>query len=639
MGFFDSNSSGPTRPSPRRPRLLDTDDRLPPSTASWVPSGTKAVLAGRSIRCGLFYLDAAGVEPDAIGSMIILGGAHRLDWRGWTLAQRERYVAWLDAGRPDYGETLELFVRHMLAGFERHILCAAEEPLLLADLGAIKRIAERFAASTNVDRETASRCTQICGLVSVASRSLLVWPADEDQTDGPASRMGQRILEGEAIPLESATELIRSVHVRENVRAEFDELFRLRYVAHGGVSPIGVDAEILYYPLNPSLPDRVSIWVSGDPLPESEAAAQIRDLAHACISALRRFGDIVELSGRREAYRTAVARLPLELLRLNHPDVLLNLTLFARGQLGARAYVTVPWRQLLKVWPCASDAGVASAEAMATVLSENQIGVEPDVRLYRSFISLDASVTLFPLTAELPNSERHQYVQAAMLVPAVVAAARARMTALPQAVVDRLAASTSAAMNLGAAATERLRYRVIAHAASPPERISKSNAAPSSLIATILKNTGIHHMTAIARPLTMGEVASQPGFLIPRPQTPKTSDSLEFDEKKIDELRLESLTVEGMLADVFVDSPTETQVQDRDVSRETRMLAALAVKPEWSLEEYELLAASHDLYSGAAAEQINALSEKFTGEAVLIIDESVTVDCVTARLVLEKATS
>jgi hypothetical protein len=346
---------------------------------------------------------------------------------------------------------------------------------------------------------------------------------------------------------------------------------------------------------------------------------------------------------------------------------------WADDSLGAADRVQVAAGELLARWSAASPGnrpGKSDAALLARVLERHGLGLEPDVRFGGAVPAREAPAVLFRRAPEMVSAPSGGYGAAATLIQlgAAVASADGRVAAAEQ---DFLERRVVAALGLANDERRRLRAHLMRALAAPPTlaalrkhasllpesqrrtsgellvalAASDGAIAPPEidLLARLFDLLGLERAEAYSQVQALGgemltrlRTAGAPAAVYslpqqPRPQASPSAGAVVLDPELIKARLAESARAASYLADIFTDDDTgtlaavpsggrvavsaEEQAAGFDAAHRA-LLGRLAVRPSWTREDFDQMAADLGLLPDGALEALNEAAFEAVGEPV-----------------------
>ena len=453
-----------------------------------MPAGETITLHGYTLPGGMLYVgqgltyDAYMDEPSLLNPKLAVD-ARRPDLLGDTLrywpsyseispSARAGYLTWLADGRREPGVSVS-FAFLFFYGLERRILidlapqAAQHQDELLTIRREVQRLLDIYGHNSSM-RSYASAFIDVLNLLSANGDAPPV-PAltHEYRWQTPMSlTAGLALYAAESRPLPDTWALAWAWHrpeMRRGVAAtrcldELRALFALRYAQKYGdglvVKPGARKVSMTYRPATAGM----SYAEVGTEMPDvfNQAAPSKKVLAIAN-DALAELEPLARFLGRNPEGRdtlAAAALLPADLLGEPTGQVK-ELRDWAVAHAAAGAPLT--GKELLARWPTKSPTRMAKPEtvALAQLLEQFGLGIEPDVRLGGVAITPDTPVFIFETGPDAPHSPTAAYTAATTLLhlAVAVAAADGHTSAAEH---DHLVAHLESSLHLTAAERTRL---------------------------------------------------------------------------------------------------------------------------------------------------------------------------------------
>lgn len=473
-------------------------------------------------------------------------------------------------------------------------------------------------------------------------------------------------------------------------QAEAEALFLRRYRAEFGegirIKPNKRTVKLEYHPASPSIGSVPSPSLSDLPDVTSLQAPirRLRVLFDACVNDLDAYSRWLGRNPDARGSLQALALLPQELVspeNMGDPAKALNALLASTQEVGA--CMDLPSESILKHWHPwgAGKYRKADAVALAQFLEKLGYGMEPDVRFNGPSPDSVDHVTVFKLGKDAPSAPTRDYLSACLTLrlAAAVAVADGAVTDDEQRSLESQLETSSALRpgdrdrlraHLQWLLVERPNLSGLKHKLSELKPSMRAMLGQTVLvvaaadggidpteIGTIRKLYGqlgldpeavysdLHALALKEEGGTSGPVTvraeDQPkGFRISVPAAPtdptRAPSRVVLDPRLVEAKRREAQQATALLSSIFVeDEPSDsdgggsgapaTSIASLDGAH-SALLARLAEKQEWAMEEIEAMTADAGLMAEGALETINEAAWDRTGGPVLDIGDTVRID-------------
>ncbi|MFO1051828.1 MAG: TerB N-terminal domain-containing protein [Planctomycetota bacterium] len=678
--------------------------------ARWVDVGEPVELSGRRYEGGLVYVGdpmpavdpARGDEPACLDPRAPADRGEvdpSLDRMGYwpsygalTAEARAAHLTWLCAGRRQPGADpghvflflygLERRALHDLAGRtegEREFDAIAREVLELLRV---------YHASTSFVRYA----TAFLGVLSLSvddealQRSCALLPRiDEELPVGLRAAIGRAA--ARASPLDAETALCWIRHEPEirlptsasRVAAEFDELFRTRFLAR---HPQGLrlptckrTIRASYRPASASFGGPLVVD-SGIPDVASLVGPRRRvaEIATACAEDLAEYARFVQREPARRNEVQALALLPKELASSRRTAALERL----RDQLATAADGATPIDAAVLLAACAAEGDVVTRREQSRMLRGLEVlgfGVEPDLRFGGPALRARGKAVVFRSPADAPRVLLPRHAAAMLLLhlgtlvgsaasgngeaersaieeqvehfPDLTEGERARLRAhLRWLFVERPRASGLARRLAGLDAAQRdtvagflVRVVLADGRVDPAEVVALQRAFVALGLPQDDVHKALHDATAdVDRgPVVVRDGSLHAGAAVP-PRVSSEAAGLTLDMETVARRMRETAAVSSLLAQVFdaeepEDKTPATDAPDADAPQvagldgaHAALLFALSARASWGRAEYEGEAERLGLLPDGALEVINDLAFERCGAAVCEGEDPLEID-------------
>ena len=674
--------------------------------ATWIPPGGGIRVAGRLIEGGMVYTGAGalaangrGPEPSLIDPRLPVNWKRRGRTGGYTQHNpsyrradprvRAAYLRWLAGGRRDHSTSIGN-VLLFFYGLERRLFADLGADLHLPEvdviLAEIERLRDVYRREGSFARSAGQLLDFVEGVRSVNTETPPVpWVPDRARLGVPATvrvGIGRYIAKQSAIPAEWALSYLRH-HPEGRLRtparrvaAEFDQLFEIRYRARFGpgirtprpARPI----KLLYRATSSGFDGGVHATLNRIPdvTLEPSLITKLNELAKQCDGELDAYSRLIGRHPDRAGTPAAVGLLPDVLISAHGGTTLDVLRAWTSEVLADRPAAVVLLDELVEQWspghPPKLTKGAASA--LASMLANIGVGIEPDVRFGSPAPGPGTHAVLFPLAegGRREPTPRYGAALSLMYLSAIVAAADGTINAVEHRfVAKRLEGIT------GLETAERIRLG--AHLAwlgvrkprmhgvkgkvkaMEPDDLPKVGSLLVELAAAdgvvnheeiavlekLFQQMGLDEADLYSRahtldlgdsgPITVGNRTTDIRWEIPDPgeiSSPRSPVAL--DPAKVRARLAETDRVSNLLADIFADDepPPETVpsapgpepelIVERLDGPHRQLLDALSTRSEWDRGSVEELARSLGLpFLDSALDVINETALDYCGEPVV----------------------
>ncbi len=697
--------SGPLRWSGKRSKR---------GPATWVPPGGKIDVAGRSIEGGMVYIgngalaaNGRGPEPSLIDPRLPVNwksadrtGAsmhHDPSYGRANPRVRAAYLKWLAGGRQDRSAYIG-YVFLFFYGLERRLFADLGADLHLPEVAIILAEIERLLGIYREEHSFAGSAGQLLdfveGVLSVNTDAQPVpWDSGRAKLGVPAAVrvcIGKYVSERSAIPAEWALSYLRH-HPEGRLRtpakraaAEFDELFGIRYRARFGPGlrvPRPARKIRLSYRATSSGFDG-GVFITLDRIPdvtlEPALITELNELAKQCDNELDAYSRLIGRHPDWVGTPAAVGLLPDVLLVEHGGPILKGLRAWTSEQLAGRPRAVVFLDELVEMWSPGHTSKLTKtdASALASMLANVEVGIEPDVRFGAPTPSPGTHAVLFSLP-EGGRAKPTLYGAALSLVylSAIVAAADGKINSFEHRfLAERLEGITG----LDTADRARLQAHLALLGvrkprmygikrkikAMEPDDLPKVGSLLIELAAAdgvvnhkeiavlerLFEHMGLDESHLYSRahtldlgdtgPVTVREGAPNTGWELPNPGTiAARRRPVALDPAKIQARLAETDRVSNLLTDIFVDDDPPPETESRTPGSEprsmiegldgphSRLLAALASRSEWERRFAEEMADSFGLpFLDGAIDVINEAAMEACGEPLVEGDNPVVLN-------------
>ncbi len=443
MGRPESGTSRPRRNTKPGPTIYWRDGSSNPwyrqrsqrGPATWVPPGGKFDVAGRSIKGGLVYIghgalaaNGCGPEPSLIdprspvnwkrADRSAVAMYNNSSYRGFNPRVRAAYLEWLAGGRRDRSVPIG-YVYLFFYGLERRLFADLGADLHLPEvdiiLAEIESLLDVYREEGSFARSAGQLLDFVDGVRSVNTDARPVpWGSARAERGVPAVvrvGIGKYVSKRSAIPAGWALSYLRH-HPEGRLRtaamrvaAEFDELFGIRYRERFGpglqVPKPARKLELSYQATSPGFEG--GLFVTLDKIPdmalEPTLIAKLNGLAKKCEDELAAYSRLLGRHPDRAGTPAAVGLLPDVLLAERGGPVLKGLRVWTSEVLADRPRAVVLLGELVEQWSPGHPSKLTKtdASALASMLTNIGVAIEPDVRFGSPTPSPDSLAVLFPL--------------------------------------------------------------------------------------------------------------------------------------------------------------------------------------------------------------------------------------------------
>ena len=417
----------------------------------------------------------------------------RPDWTGETMdywpsyddidpRSRAAYLTWLAEGRRGKSAYIG-YVFLFFYGLERRLFLDiqsdVDHPEVALIVAEIKRLLEIYGDNRSFAGYASDLLDFVEALRSVNVETRPVsWDPDYKGWEVPALvriAVGKYVANGLKIPAGWALTYLRYHPERQlrtpamRCRAEFDELFKIRYEARFGEGikvrrPAG-KLKLSYRIASGGFGGEVTADFGGA-IPDIRSVLgpinKLKDLAVECTDELDAYSRFIGRRSNETGTAAAIALLPEELLHSRGGPLLDDLRAWTTKVLAGTSRAVVPLDELVQRWSPGRTAklGKRDAVSLASLLGKIGIGVEPDVRFGASTPKPESDAVMFPLPQGAAAAPSAVYTAAMSLVhlTAVVAAADGSITSDEQ---QHLAEHAERVLALDAAERARLESHLV----------------------------------------------------------------------------------------------------------------------------------------------------------------------------------
>ena len=404
--------------------------------ATWVPPGGKIDVAGRSIEGGMVYIgshalaaNGRGPERSLIDPRLAVnwksadrtGASMHYEQPSYRRANpraRAGYLEWLAGGRRD-GSAYIGYVFLFFYGLERRLFADLGADLHLPEVAIILDEIECLLGIYREDRSFALSASQLLdfveGVRSVNTDAQPVpWDSGRVRLGVPAAvrvRIGKYVSKRSAIPAGWALSYLRH-HPEGRLRTPakrastaFDDLFRIRYSERFGpglrVPRPARQIELSYRAASSGFDGGVFITIGKIPDVTFEPAliTQLNELAERCDGDLDAYSRFIGRHPERAGTPAAVGLLPDVLLAEHGGQFLEALRDWTSEVLADRPRSVVLLDELVEQWSPGHPSKLSrtEAKALAFMLADIGVGIEPDVRFGATTPSPGTRAVLFRL--------------------------------------------------------------------------------------------------------------------------------------------------------------------------------------------------------------------------------------------------
>ena len=672
-------------------------------------------MAGRSIGGGMVYIgnnalaaNGRGVEPSLVDPRLPVNwksadrsGApryHSPSYRQAPPRARACYLKWLAGGRRDRSTRVD-YVLLFFYGLERRLFADLGADLQRPEVGTILAEVEGLLGVYKEERSFARKAIQLVDFVE-GVRSVntdgppVAWDPDRTRGRIPAAvrvGIGKYVAKRSAIPAGWALSYLRhhpSGRLRtpaKRVIAEFDELFAIRYRARFGK---GIRAprparkvELSYRASSPGFDG--GVFIDLDRIPdvtlEQRLIADLNELGGQCDDDLDAYSRYVGRYPDRVGTPAATGLLPGELLAERGGPILQALRTWTSEVLAAGPRAVINLDELMEQWSPGHTSKLTKTEAsaLASMLANIGVGIEPDVRFGSPTPGRRSQAVLFPLPEGAPAKPTPLYGAALSLVylGTLVAAADGTINLAEE---RFLAERLEGIPGLDAADQVRLRAYLALLGVRKPRmygvrsriRAMKPGDLQSvgdllielaaadgafrheeiAVLEKLFEHMGLDEAHLYSRahtlglrndgPVTVREGTPTARWELPGPGTAaEPSRPVVLDPRRIQARLAETDRVSDLLTGIFADDDPPPEKESPPSGPETgsmiegldgphsRLFNALASRPEWDRGSVEELAHSFGLpFLGGALDVINEAAFESCGEAVVEGDDPMVLN-------------
>ncbi|WP_256475984.1 TerB N-terminal domain-containing protein [Amycolatopsis sp. WQ 127309] len=702
-----------SRPSTTRPTSTQAVAPPPPRPDrparghGWVPPGRGVVVAGTTLPGGLLYFgtgmpDAAGVgiEPALIDPALPVD-LRNPDWPGESMGYwpsyadispraRGAYLAWLAGGRANPNAYIG-YVFLYFYGLERRLLtevpdlddASAEFAALVSE---VRRLLDIYRGNRSFRGYAEGLLDAVALLDPTVRYDRAAPPVGEWSHELPVDLkvgLAQLAVEGRPVPADWALSwyghhpdsYLRTPAVR--CANEFLELFTKRYRAKYGdgmvVKPNKPRLSVGYYAASRGFYGHVTL--ENTKLPDvgklTGPITKLRDIVEGVTSDLDAYSRYLGRNPDGAGSPAAIALLPEGVTHKPSPETE-ALWSWAAQSIDSDGRGVTSAQELISRWPTKTGKLAKSdAVAVAQLLENRGLGIEPDVRFGGSTPTPTSSVVLFRRADHVVSAPGAEYAAALAIINLGMLVAAADGTVSEP---ERRALRELAIDDLDLSEDERL--RLDAHAAlvltKPPtpavlrrrlESLPTSRKATvGQLLATIAAADGqvtpdeirtlerlfttlgldpadvygtLHAAATSTDELTSARIPGTPrsGRTIPAPPTSPTT-TLTLDPDRLARTRAESVRVAAELAEIFAEGdpapppppPPETATVGGLDPAHAQLFHRLVERDSWSRSEFDALAAEAGLLPDGALDVLNDAAYDRTDEPLCEGSDPIEID-------------
>ncbi|MFI5706509.1 TerB N-terminal domain-containing protein [Kribbella sp. NPDC051620] len=459
--------------------------------AHWVGPGAQTSIGRVQLPGGMLYVGqgltapAGMFEPALINPSLKLNHS-RPDFAGTSMGYwpsyheiapeaRAAYLHWLATGR-NHPSAYIGYVFLYYYGIERRVLVdIANDPTLAWELpqlrGEVQRLLSIYGANDSFNRY-ATRFLGLLDVLTPTESQALPPLTREDRWQPPPSllvQLGTFASSGQPIPGDWALAWawyhpdvsLRTAATR--CTDEFVTLFKARYAAkykaglvvRPGQTTVGLE----YYAASQGIPSATLTTNIPNVFDDLGARRQLASLAHAAMDDLEPYSRYLGRNPEGRGTVAAAALLPRELLGQPSGEV---------GRLRSWATDLADTRRvvsgdvLLARWPIKSPERMAKQEAvaLAQLLAQFDLAIEPDIRLGGPAITPATPVVLFHATDDPPNTATASYAAATTLLHLATAVSAADGT-ISEAEQTHLVSHLKSSLQLTAGERTRLEAHLL----------------------------------------------------------------------------------------------------------------------------------------------------------------------------------
>ena len=656
---------------------------------------------------GALAANGRGLEPSLIDPRLPVNwksadrtGAsmhHDPSYRRANPRGRAAYLKWLAGGRRDRSANIG-YVFLFFYGLERRLFADLGADLHLPEVAMIVAEIERLLGIYREERSFAWSAGQLLdfveGVRSVNTDAQPVpWDSGRAKRGVPAALrvcIGKYVSSRSAIPAGWALSYLRH-HPEGRLRTpakrvadEFDELFGIRYGERFGpglrVPKPATKIKLSYRATSSGFDGGVFITLDKIPDVTLEPAliTELNGLAKQCDDELGAYSRLIGRHPDRAGTPAAVGLLPDVLLAEHGGPILKGLRAWTSEVLAGRPRTVVLLDELVEVWSPGHTSKLTKTEAsaLASMLANIGVGIEPDVRFGAPTPSPGTHAVLFSLP-EGGRAEPTLYGAALSLVylSAIVAAADGRINSFEHRfLAERLEGITGLdtadrarlQAHLALLAVRKLRLYGIKRKvkAMEPDDLPRVGSLLIELAAAdgvvnhkeiavlerLFEHMGLDesHLYSHAHaldladtgPVTVREGAPDARWELPDPGAiAARRRPVALDPAKIQARLAETDRVSNLLTDIFVDDDPPAETESRAPGSEpgsmiegldgphSQLLAALATRSDWDRSSVDELARSFGLpFLDGALDVINETALDYCGEAIVEGDDPVLLN-------------
>lgn len=622
----------------------------------WVPAGERVVVGRMRVDAGAVYV-GDGAEPSALDPTLMVNRQHP-DWHGATVGRppryadftpeaRAAYLIWLETGRRA-PQAPSLWALLYLYGLERRILLDGEDdPTLLSEIGQLDAV---YGHDSDVHR-----------LTTALHQNTLNQQPELTDTDAIPDvlriELGRRALTSTPVSAEWALawawfhpaipRRTAATTAPEQFAQRWTQEFSAAYPEGLVVAPRRRRLTLEYVPANPSLPSPLEITVpdASDVFEAPGPEDVLRRITEQVESDLEAHVRWLHRHPGGETSAAALGTMPHSLVDTSEAaSTVQPLVAWAEERLGDEQRRTVSGREIVEQWSVArgrSGTETVDAMALARVLDQFGLGLEPDPRFGGTPVSVEAPAVLFRFERPPVTSPSPAYTTALVTLELCAAVAMAdgaandAEDALLVAQVERVEDLVDAERVRLAAHHDLLRTKTV-DLADVARRIGALDAAQRRRLGGYLAEVArVDGDVSSAERATLVAVHELLG--LPAPDLERRPGGL--DETRLAATRASNAEVQELLAAIFAEDEDESQEEppqtvrvEADIAgldrRHSSLLRDLAAAGTWSRAELEEAARRHGVMPDGALDAINEAAMDTTEDPVVDVDEdeSVTID-------------
>ncbi|WUJ56121.1 TerB N-terminal domain-containing protein [Kribbella sp. NBC_00382] len=707
-------------PAPARhqsPPRATQEFRRPAPAQGWIPPGTPVSIAGLTIPDGMLYVgrqlhagNGHGIDPALIDPALRVDFTSP-DWSGATVGYwpsyseispqaRAAYLTWLAGGRREPNVPVSwpfLF----FYGLERRLLVDwPQGQAAVGDLQQIRVEVGRLLALYGGSHSFRSYASNLLSTIdfytlgdSSGGQGLTLPARTAERWPVPLAlqiTLGGFAVNGSPVPSDWARAWAHfhpEIYPRTPATRcpdEFDALFHERYQAKykAGLTirPAKRVLKHEYHPASAGIDHAVLTTHLPDVLTQAAPTQKLAALVEDCTTSLDAYSRYLGRNPDGRGSLAATALLPRELMAKAGGE-LARLTAFVDARLGEDSAVLIEASDLLAFWPAKSSDKLLKAEAvaLAQLLAESGVGLEPDVRFGGPVLSPGAAV-LFRTSANQPSTPTSGYAAAAILLHLAASVSMADGD-VSDAETQHLKNHLHTSMHLSLPESLRLQAHLMWLLAGQTKlsgltkRLATLGEAERSAVGDFLatvaaadgvvspaevttltkifKLLGLDPASAYSRihaatvaagfapatsPVTVRPAAPSPGFAVPSPPVrgPGTAGgAIQLDEARVAAKLAETVAVAALLNSIFVDDeiapapvvvrPDTPALAGLDTPHSS-LLRVVATHSSWPRADFEAACEGLELLPDGALDTLNEAAYDLTGAPVADGDDPIEID-------------